>query len=113
MATKAEQYKTALVSRLRAAYAKLNMDKVAYQAKYKAYYDKSHKAKVFAVQQVLIYRPEAKVGLTRKFLPRWKGPFRVVQMLSSVNYRLECMDKSRTLVSHVQTMRPYRPWVRE
>jgi hypothetical protein len=84
-----------------------------YQAKYKAYYDKTHKAKKFEIgEQVLVYRPENKVGMTRKFLPRWKGPFVVVKQLSHVNYRLESLDKTKTFNSHVQNMRHYRPWNR-
>ena len=82
--------------------------------KYKLYYDKTHRTVNFEEgSQIMLFTPHTKVGFSTKFLSRWDGPFTVLNKLSNLNYRVENLDKSRTMVVHVQRMRKYRPWNRD
>ena len=103
------EYKMKLLKDLHATYGKLNQDKAKERDVYKNYYDKSHKDVSFNVgEQVMLFTPRSEIGLTKKFLSRWTGPFRVLAKINPVNYRLE----SSPHVVHVQQLRRYRPWGR-
>ena len=107
------EYKLKQLKILQRAYEKLNMQKVHDRAKYKEYYDRSHKPVHFDLDSfVMLYTPRTKVGLSTKFLPQWRGPFRVVHQISPVNYRINSCDGKKTMVVHVQRLSKYRPWKR-
>ena len=110
-ATEIAEYKKGLLRVLQEAYAKLNDHKEKERACYKRYYDRTHKTRVFQVdEQVMIYSPKTKKGLTAKLLPKWTGPYKVTRCISLVNYRVESLDKRNSFVVHVQRMCKYRPW---
>ena len=98
------------IKRLQEAYAKLSVHKTEYQMKYKAYYDKSHKKISFENNDsVMIYFPVAKVNLTYKLIPKWEGPFRVVERINDLNYRVQDLNNSkRVFMVHVQRMLLYK-----
>jgi predicted aspartyl protease len=103
------EYKMKLLKDLHATYGKLNQDKAKERDVYKNYYDKSHKDVSFDVgEQVMLFTPRSEIGLTKKFLSRWTGPYKVLAKVNPVNYRLEALPH----VVHVQRLRRYRPWVR-
>jgi len=93
-------YQKQLTLRLQEAYETLIKHKEKEQKKYKRYYDKSHKDVQYNIgEQVLIlYDSPAKGPL----MPRWEGPFTIIQKVNSVIYRLENEDKITT--AHVQRM---------
>ena len=106
-----EKYKLSLVKELQKAYQKLTLHKDFVQEKYKQYYDQSHKPVNFEVgEQVFVYFPTPKQGLSYKLLAKWDGPFVVVNKLNDVTYRVRKPDGSKELVVHVQRMQKYRPW---
>jgi hypothetical protein len=54
------------------------------------------------------HRKRADLKLSKSLLLRWRGPFRVVQILSPTNYRLQyVLDESLVCNSHVIHMRPF------
>ena len=107
-------YKKVQLQILHEAYEKLNKVKDKGRIAYKNYYDKTHKTKTFLVGGlVMVYTPKTKIGLTTKLLPRWGGPYRVVNCINLVNYRVESLDKKHTFVVHVQRMSQYRPWIKK
>jgi hypothetical protein len=110
-----DEYKTQVLKILRATYEKLNGHKAAVQSQYKAYYDRTHREVEFEVDdEVMVYFPVSHEGLSYKLLPKWDGPFRVVQKTDSVTYRLrrDSGKKLQTLLVHVQRMKKYKPWSR-
>lgn len=58
----------------------------------------------------MMYRPTPKKGHTMKLLPRWEGPYKILEQVNEVNYRIE-MGGVRNIVVHVQKLRKYRPWL--
>ncbi len=109
-----DEYKIDLVSSLRNAYEKLNKDKTFEQNKYKQYYDKTHKEVNFDKDDLvwLYYKPQTNdKTLSVKFLANWKGPFKVVNKINSINYRIKDIDSEKTQVVHVSRIRKYRPWL--
>ena len=106
------EYKIKLLSHLKEAYSQLIDKKQKVQAEYKAYYDKSHRAVSFNVNDhVMIHNHVPKKGLSLKLLPKWIGPFKIVAKLDSLTYRVESIDKNRMMAVHVQRMRKYKPWL--
>ncbi len=109
-----ETYKKTQLQVLQEAYEKLNKLKNNERITYKNYYDRSHKTKIFRNDQlVMIYSPKTKIGLSTKLLPRWDGPYKIINCISLVNYRVESLDKKRSFVVHVQRMRLYKPWTKK
>jgi len=104
-------YKAKQLETLRAAYEKLNLHKEKEQRVYKAHYDKTHKDVKFNVHDhVMLYTERTQVGLSKKFLPRWDGPYLIIQAVGPVNYRIESLDKKKTHLVHVNRLKIYKPW---
>jgi len=72
-------YKFDLTSRLMKAYRKLAEKRDEYINKYKDYYVSFEPNDL-----VMIYWPEAQLGMAKKFLPNWRGPFKVKYRLTPV-----------------------------
>ena len=57
------------------------------QEKIKQYYNKQHRNVQYKVDDwVLLYRPVVDVGKATKFTPKYIGPFRIIKVLSALNY---------------------------
>ena len=103
------EYKFVLTNRLRSTNEKLEARRDEIQSKYKIRYDKIHKVVTFKEGEfVMVFWPIPKKGMSKKLLPKWEGPFKIIKQLSSVNYRVE--QEGRSLVVHVQRLIPYVPW---
>ena len=90
-------------------YEKLRSDKELMQAKYKQRYDVTHKNKVFQIGDLVwVHSSLPKLGLTQKLLPRFEGPYEVIERLDQVTYRVQ--NETRTFPTHVQRMLPYYEW---
>jgi RNase H-like domain found in reverse transcriptase/Integrase zinc binding domain/Integrase core domain len=59
--------------------------------------------------KVMIYYPQGKVGLTNKFIKKYRGPFTVMQKLSDLNYECQRVinGKKKTTTVHVARMKKY------
>jgi hypothetical protein len=78
--------------------------------KQKAQYDKNvrdnHNFKIGDL--VWIHSSLPQLGLTQKLLPRFEGPFEVIEKVDQVTYRVR--NETRMFPTHVQRMLPYHKW---
>lgn len=79
------------------------------QQKMKAYYDKrSSEPDFIEGQRVWVFNPKSKKGLSKKLLHNFHGPYRVVEKLSPVHYRLRtCSNKPVTSIVHANRMKHF------
>ena len=79
------------------------------QQKMKAYYDKrSSEPNFIEGQRCWVYTPKSKKGLSKKLLHNFHGPYRVVEKLSPVHYRLRtCSNKPVTSIVHANRMKHF------
>jgi hypothetical protein len=98
--TEKTNYQWLLVRQLKVAYGKLIAQKEKEQAKYKCYYDKSHKEVDFNVGDNVFILFDAPI---KGFLmPRWEGPYTIIRKIDPVTYRVQ--NESRNFAVHVQRM---------
>ncbi|KAF0024923.1 hypothetical protein F2P81_021804 [Scophthalmus maximus] len=80
----------------------------------KAYYDRKASNHEYQVGDKVFYFSFATpVGISKKFLPRWSGPFEVVGKLSPVAYRIRTSKPSQTPAYkwvHVNQIKPFVPF---
>ena len=57
--------------------------------------------------KVWLYIPRTVKGLTTKLLHRWHGPYRIVEQMSPVNFRLEVTGRPVPLIVHQDRLKPY------
>ena len=50
--------------------------------------------------RVWLYNPAIKQGRTRKFANLWRGPYTIVDKTGPVNYRIQLIRGSQTLIVH-------------
>ncbi|KAJ8369228.1 hypothetical protein SKAU_G00092560 [Synaphobranchus kaupii] len=78
--------------------------------KQKRCYDTRCRGRAFAVgEQVWVYCPERKKGLSPKLRASWRGPGEVVERLSEVVYRIRMPGRGHLVVLHQDRLAPYRP----
>lgn len=89
---------------------------LAAQATQKAFYDSKHFDVDFSPGSlVLVWCPYRRVGLSKKLLSQYKGPYRIIRRVTYVTY--EVIPVSGTNLSantpsdvvHVSRLKPYRP----
>lgn len=76
----------------------------------KEYYDRKAKDPNFEVgDKVWVFTPKPKKGLSRKLQHRWHGPYRIVQKLSPVHFRLRICNNNRAVTTtvHANRMKPF------
>ena len=99
-----EQRKT-----LKESYAKLLETKSQNQQKYKEYYDRHHKpVDVKVGDMVMMHRPTTVRGLSSELLPKWEGPYNVIEEINPVTFKIA--NESNVFVRHVQSLRRYVPF---
>ncbi|KAJ8380600.1 hypothetical protein SKAU_G00013780 [Synaphobranchus kaupii] len=77
--------------------------------KQKRWYDTRCRGRAFAAgEQVWIYCPERKKGLSPKLRASWRGPGEIVERLSEVVYRIRMPGRGRLVVLH--WLPPTGPW---
>ena len=81
---------------------KMNKAKLRYDRNVRA-------AKVKEGDLVLILDQGPKKGLNKKLMPRWKGPYRVLQVISETNYKIQTINtlRKRTFVVHRNKIKRY------
>jgi hypothetical protein len=83
---------------------------LAAQQRAAQYYNKNHIPKEFQVQQLVkLSTAHLKIKGCRKLLPRWIGPFRILERIGEQAYRLALPSKYSRLhnVFSVQLLEPY------
>lgn len=72
-------------------------------------YDKKSSVRSFASGD-LVYREYPPAGLVHKFASPWHGPYRVLERVGDVNYKIQLQDGSRAeVVVHVDHLKRYFP----
>lgn len=80
----------------------------------KAYYDKKvsdHEYQIGA--KVLYFNLTKPVGVSKKFLPNWSGPYEIVGKLSPVAYRIRVSRPNKAPMYkwvHVNQIKPFEPF---
>ena len=79
------------------------------QQKMKDYYDQKTKEPVFEVgQRVWVYTPRTRKGLSKKLMHNWLGPYRIVEKLSPVHFKLRTITNKKVAFScHANRMKPF------
>ena len=87
--------------------AKQNMERTQQQMKER--YDLKAVPNSYKIgQRVWVYTSKTQKGLSKKLLHHWHGPFRIVQKISPVNFKLR--NSANRLVAapvHVNRMKPF------
>ena len=79
------------------------------QAKMKKHYDKKSKPVPYRVgDQVWIFSPFSKKGLTRKLAYQFHGPYRIIERLSDVHFKVKLPSNRRICSTiHANRMKPF------
>ena len=86
---------------LRAAYSKVRQSIEEAHRTNKSRHDRKESACNFAVGDLTwLYVPAVKPGQTKKFSCLWRGPYTVIDKTSAVNYRIQLLGSTKTLVVH-------------
>ena len=76
------------------------------QQKMKSYYDQNAQQPNFENgDRVWVFTPKTAKGLSRKLQHRWHGPYRIVQKLSPVHFRLHICNTNRAVTTTVHANR--------
>ena len=104
-----DSYRIHLLKTLKNAYEKVRNVKEIQQANYKYNFDKTHKNIEFNTGELVwVYFGLPETGKTQKLLPRFEGPYTVIQKLDTVIYRVQ-KDK-KIVVAHVQRLLKFKKW---
>jgi hypothetical protein len=76
----------------------------------KKYYDQKLSWQSFQPgDQVFVFFPNVKPGLTTKLACLWRGPFKVIAKITDVTYKVNCGRKGKPQVIHVDRIRKKFP----
>ena len=71
----------------------------------KQHYDRRMREARYAVGDLVwLHNPRRKKGLSPKLQSPWEGPYSVVEVISSITYRIRKGQRGRTLVVHVDRL---------
>jgi transposase InsO family protein len=96
-----QNYQYILTKQLQEEYTKLIKNREAEQNHYKDYYDLSHVDVTYEIgdKVLVLYDTPIKSCL----MPRWEGPFTIMNQIDPVTYRVE--DETRITTVHVQRLK--------
>ncbi|GBN70610.1 hypothetical protein AVEN_61475-1 [Araneus ventricosus] len=58
--------------------------------------------------QVWMYNPKRRRGLSPKLQQNWEGPYTIVKKLNNVIYRVQRSPNAKPKVIHINRLTPYR-----
>uniref|UniRef100_A0A3B3QYN6 Integrase catalytic domain-containing protein n=1 Tax=Paramormyrops kingsleyae TaxID=1676925 RepID=A0A3B3QYN6_9TELE len=110
-----EAYRSELSETLQEAYNLVRQSLAVSHEKQKFHYDKKRRHVTFSCGDLVRLkthpRSDASSGFTAKLAPVYKGPYRVVKVMSDLNYRLsKVCDGSDVGVHHVSNLMPFVTW---
>jgi hypothetical protein len=95
-----ENYQYELCRNLREMYKDIYDKRIEEQKRYKSYYDLKHKEITFEIgDKVLILFDVPTKG---PLMPRWEGPYKIIEKINPVIFKVENDEKIFTI--HVQRM---------
>ncbi|GBO03596.1 hypothetical protein AVEN_58684-1, partial [Araneus ventricosus] len=88
-----DNYEQQLITRAEEAGQLAKLHILDSQAAYKRQYDERHRPVNYnVVDLVWVFSPVRKVGLSKKLLRRYFGPYRITRRLSDVTYEVQSME---------------------
>jgi len=90
------------------AYEKLAKTKEEATAKAKKYYSRQKAVSFKPGDLVHVYWPKSGEGKAKKLLPKWRGPFKVINRMSDVVYRVR--NDNQNIPVHVQRLKLFVPY---
>jgi hypothetical protein len=79
----------------------------------KAAYDEKHLDVTFDPDSVvMVYYEEAhRLGESTKLISKWVGPYRVIEAVNPVTYRVRHINTDKELIAHVNRLRKIQPYI--
>ena len=104
-----EEHRSRIVKQIELAQSLAHSNIARSQQLNKLQYDKTALDAPFAIgQRVWIYTPKVKSGLSKKFLARWYGPYRICRQLSPVHYQVRTCDNRLVATTvHANRLKPF------
>ena len=94
-----------LKSSLKRAYQEVRKNSKRSHQVNKQYYDRKAKVRTFEPNDIVyLFNPSIKPGLSKKFKNPWTGPYKVVEKLSDLNYRIQNL-LGKEFVVHVNRLK--------
>ena len=105
----AETYKQEIIEKFKEAYELVQHNMSKSQQKQQNNYNKHHKHIKYPVGSLVwLYVPVVKRGLIKKLARLWKGPFRVMEVMSPVTVKLQMVhNPRRSSIVNIQRLKPY------
>ena len=108
----ADDYKAEIIEKMFLAHQMASRNSREAREKQKVQYDKRAKLRRFEVGDVVYITNEAvrsrrlKEGMSRKFAYPWLGPFKIVQKISEVNFKVKEEGGEKVVIVHVNRIKP-------
>ena len=99
-----------LRSRLSEAFSKARENTAVRHERQKEFYDEKVHGKPFAVGELVwLHSPAVPRGKPKKFHHPWSGPYKVIKVLSTVNYRIQSVNGRKRYVVHFDRLKKCNP----
>lgn len=101
-------YLVNLEAKLRNARIKVkrNLDEAARKTKERV--DQHRQEKTYALHaQVLVHKPVREPGMATKLFHCYAGPYKILQVLNDLNYKVQEEGEDRVEIVHISKMKPY------
>jgi hypothetical protein len=103
-------FQSELVNKLQTVYEKAKVSMNKSHLSQSKYYDTKHKMISFKIGDLVLLKSHflsSKIKrFNKKFADRWTGPFKVIEVLSSLTYRLDIPNSDFT-VHNIKNLKPY------
>ena len=96
-----ENYQYQLSKKLKQMYEDIYNKRLKEQQRYKSYYDLKHKEVTFQIGDKVLVLFD--VPSKEPLMPRWEGPYEIIEKINPVTYKVENAEKIITI--HVQRMK--------
>eukprot|EP00731_Ephydatia_muelleri_P029837 Em0021g360a len=98
---KMSDYTRQLRNTLKVAYDTVRSNVVRSKQKHKVNYEKDGISEELSVgDRVWLFIPAVKTGRTKKLASLWRGPYTVIDRTGHVNYRIQLIGTTKTLIVH-------------
>lgn len=103
-----EDYKAELIARLRQAFERAREQSELAKERRKIYYDKrARQSDLKSGDLILLYTPVVGKGLTHKLTKPWKGPYRIVEQIGPVTFRIQKPEGRETQLVHANRLKKF------
>ena len=106
-----DDYATAAYKTLEKAYSLVKLNAETAAIKQAKYYDSSNTTKIRSFKigdLVLLHTTSIKVGINKKFIHPWTGPFTIIKIINQQNVIIQKQNAQKGHVVHVNRLRHYK-----